>query len=141
MQFKNKKTIVVLTISIVLGSITMSHAAASVEWNVQKTLQLESAPVDVAVSADGKQIFVLTEQGQILIYASGGPFLDKIDVGNQFDHIKVGPGGDYLVLNSRKNKSVQVITLDFIQDINVSGSPFKGSENAPVVVAVFDDFE
>jgi hypothetical protein len=84
---------------------------------------------------------VLTEQGQILIYASGGPFLDKIDVGNQFDHIKVGPGGDYLVLNSRKNKSVQVITLDFIQDINVSGSPFKGSENAPVVVAVFDDFE
>ncbi|MDH3882817.1 MAG: hypothetical protein OET63_01275 [Desulfobacterales bacterium] len=141
MQFKNKKTIVVLTISIVLGSITMSDAAASVEWNVQKTLQLESAPVDVAVSADGKQIFVLTEQGQILIYASGGPFLDKIDVGNQFDHIKVGPGGDYLVLNSRKNKSVQVITLDFIQDINVSGSPFKGSENAPVVVAVFDDFE
>ena len=141
MQFKNKKTIVVLTISIVLGSITMSDAAASVEWNVQKTLQLESAPVDVAVSADGKQIFVLTEQGQILIYASGGPFLDKIDVGNQFDHIKVGPGGDYLVLNSRKNKSVQVIMLDFIQDINVSGSPFKGSENAPVVVAVFDDFE
>jgi hypothetical protein len=141
MQFKNKKTIVVLTISIVLGSITMSHAAASVEWNVQKTLQLESAPVDVAVSADGKQIFVLTDQGQILIYASGGPFLDKIDVGNQFDHIKAGPGGDYLVLNSRKNKSVQVITLDFIQDINVSGSPFKGSENAPVVVAVFDDFE
>jgi len=141
MQFKNKKTIVVLTISIVLGSITMSDAAASVEWNVQKTLQLESAPVDVAVSADGKQIFVLTEQGQILIYASGGPFLDKIDVGNQFDHIKVGPGDDYLVLNSRKNKSVQVITLDFIQDINVSGSPFKGSENAPVVVAVFDDFE
>ena len=141
MQLKNKKTIVVLTVSIVLGSITMSHAAASVEWNVQKTLQLESAPIDVAVSPDGKQIFVLTEQGQILIYASGGPFLDKIDVGNQFDHIKVGPGGDYLVLNSRKNKSVQVITLDFIQDINVSGSPFKGSENAPVVVAVFDDFE
>ena len=141
MQFKNKKTIVVLTISIVLGSITMSDAAASVEWNVQKTLQLESAPVDVAVSADGKQIFVLTEQGQILIYASGGPFLDKIDVGNQFDHIEVSPGGDHLILNSRKNKSVQVITLDFIQDINVSGSPFKGSENAPVVVAVFDDFE
>jgi DNA-binding beta-propeller fold protein YncE len=141
MQFKNKKTIVVLTISIVLGSITMSHAAASVEWNVQKTLQLESAPVDVAVSPDGKQIFVLTEQGQILIYASGGSFSDKIDVGNQFDHIKVGPGGDSLILNSRKNKSVQVITLDFIQDINVSGSPFKGSENAPVVVAVFDDFE
>jgi DNA-binding beta-propeller fold protein YncE len=141
MQFKNTKTIVVITVLIVLGSITMSHAAASVEWNVQKTLQLESAPIDVAVSPDGKKIFVLNDLGQILIYSSAGSFLDKIDVGNQFDHIKVGPGGDHLILNSRKNKSVQVITLDFIQNINVSGSPFKGSEGAPVVIAVFDDFE
>ena len=141
MQFKNTKTIVVFTVLIVLGSITMSHAAASVEWNVQKTLQLESAPIDVAVSPDGKKIFVLNDLGQILIYSSAGSFLDKIDVGNQFDHIKVGPGGDHLILNSRKNKSVQVITLDFIQNINVSGSPFKGSEGAPVVIAVFDDFE
>jgi len=141
MQFKNTKTIVVITVLIVLGSITMSHAAASVEWNVQKTLQLESAPIDVAVSPDGKQIFVLNDLGQILIYSSAGSFLDKIDVGNQFDHIEVSPGGDHLILNSRKNKSVQVITLDFIQNINVSGSPFKGSEGAPVVIAVFDDFE
>ena len=141
MQFKNRKTIILFSGLILLGSITMSFAAASVEWDVEKTLQLKSEPIDVAVSPDGRRIFVLNDLGQILIYSSAGSFFDKIDVGNQFDHIKVGPGGDYLVLNSRKNKSVQVITLDFIQDINVSGSPFKGSENAPVVVAVFDDFE
>ena len=141
MRWKNTNTITQLIIALVLGSITMSYATASVEWNVQKTLQLESAPIDVAVSPDGKQIFVLTDQGQILIYSTAGPFLDKMDVGNQFDHIKVGPRGDHLILNSRKNKSVQVITFDFIQDINVSDSPFKGSENAAVVVAVFDDFE
>jgi DNA-binding beta-propeller fold protein YncE len=119
----------------------MCYAAGSVEWNVLKNLQLEAAPFDVAVSPDGKLIFVLTEQGQILIYSSGGPLKDKIDVGNHFDHIKVGPRGENLILNSRKNKSVQVIKLDFIQDINVSGSPFKGSEDATVAVAVFDDFE
>lgn len=141
MKWKNIKTIIQLIIVIVLGSITMCYAAASVEWNVLKTLQLEAAPIDVAVSPDGKLIFVLTEQGKILIYSSGGPLKDKIDVGNHFDHIKVGPRGENLILNSRQNKSVQVITLDFIQDINVSGSPFKGSEDAAVVVAVFDDFE
>jgi DNA-binding beta-propeller fold protein YncE len=141
MQFKDKKIIVLLTVLIVLGSITMSYAAASVEWGVLKTLQLESAPIDVALSPDGKRIFVLNEQGQILIYSSAGPLIDKIDVGNHFDHIKVGPKGAHLILNSRKNKSVQVITLDFIQDINVSGSPFKGSEDAAVVIATFDDFE
>ena len=141
MQFKNKKTIILFSGLILLGSITMSFAAASVEWDVEKTLQLESEPIDVAVSPDGRRIFVLNDQGQILIYSSAGSFLDKIDVGTHFDHITVSPRGDQLILNSRKKKSVQVITLDFIQDINVSGSPFKGSENAPVVVAIFDDFE
>ncbi len=141
MKWKNIKTIVQLIIVIVMGSTTMCYATASVEWNVLKTLQLEAAPIDVAVSTDGKLIFVLTEQGQILIYSSGGPLKDKIEVGNHFDHIKVGPRGKNLILNSRKNKLVQVIALDFIQDINVSGSPFKGSEDAAVVVAVFDDFE
>jgi hypothetical protein len=119
----------------------MSYAAGSVEWNVLKTMQLETAPIDVALSLDGKWVFVLTEQGQILIYSSGGPLKDKIDVGNHFDHIKVGPRGEYLLLNSNQNKSVQLIKLDFIQNINVSGSPFKGREDAIVVVAVFDDFE
>jgi DNA-binding beta-propeller fold protein YncE len=141
MQLNNKKTMVVLTVLIVLGSITMSAAAAAVEWEVQKTLQLKSEPIDVAVSPDGRRIFVLDDLGQILIYSSAGSFLDKIDVGNQFDHIKVSPRGDRLILNSRKKKSIQVITLDFIQNINVSGSPFKGSQDAPVVIAVFDDFE
>ena len=141
MKWKNIKTIAQLIIVILMGSVTMCHAAASVEWNVLKTMQLEAAPIDVAVSPDGKLIFVLTEQGQIIIYSSGGSLKDNIDVGNHFDHIKVSPRGEKLILNSRKNKSVQVITLDFIQDINVSGSPFKGSEDAAVVVSVFDDFE
>ena len=54
-----KQTIAQLIIAIVLGSITMSYAAASVEWDVLKTMQLEAAPIDVAVSPDGKRIFVL----------------------------------------------------------------------------------
>ena len=141
MKWKNIKTIGQLIVVIVMGSITMCYAAGSVEWNVLKTLQLEAAPIDVAVSPDGKLIFVLTEQGQILIYLSGGPLKGKIDVGNHFDHITVDPRGENIILNSRKNKSVQVIALDFIQDINVSGSPFKGSEDAAVVIAVFDDFQ
>ena len=141
MQVKKTKTIIVFSVLMVLGSVTMSHAAASVDWDVEKTLQLKSEPVDVAVSPDGRRIFVLNDLGQILIYSSEGSFLDKIVVGKQFDHVTVSPRGDQLILNSRKKKSVQVINLDFIQDINVSGSPFKGPENAPVVIAIFDDFE
>jgi hypothetical protein len=57
------------------------------------------------------------------------------------DQVKVGPKGTSLVLSSSKNKTVQIVTLDFIQEINVSGAPFKGAEDAAVVIAVFDDFE
>ena len=91
MQFKNKKTIILFAGLILLGSITMSYAAASVEWDVEKTLQLKSEPIDVAVSPDGRRIFVLNDLGQILIYSSAGSFLDKIDVGTHFDHITVSP--------------------------------------------------
>ena len=142
MKWERIKTIAQLTIVIMMGSIAMCYAAASVEWDILKTMQLEAVPIDVAISPDGSRIFVLTEQGQILIYTPAGPLNDKIDVGNHFDHIKVlGPSGEHLILISRKNKSLQVIALDFIQNINVSGSPFKGREDAIVVVAVFDDFE
>jgi DNA-binding beta-propeller fold protein YncE len=141
MQLKNKRTMVLLAVLILGGPITMTYATSGAEWEVQKTLQLESEPIDVAVSPDGRRIFVLDDLGQILIYDSAGSFLDKIVIGKQFDHVTVSPRGDQLILNSRKKKLVQVITLDFIQDINVSGSPFKGSENAPVVIAIFDDFE
>ena len=141
MQLKNKETMVLLAVLILLSSLTMSYAAAEVEWEVQRTLQLKSEPIDVAASPDGRRIFVLDDLGQILIYSSAGSFLDKIVVGKQFDHVTVSPRGDQLILNSRKKKAVQIITLDFIQDINIADSPFKGSENAPVVIAIFDDFE
>jgi hypothetical protein len=143
MKLKNIKTIaqLIIVIVVVMGSINMSYAAGSVEWNILKKFQLETAPIDVAISLDGKWIYVLTEQGQILIYSSGGPLKDKINVGNHFDHIKVGPRGEHLLLSSQQNKSVQLIKLDFIHSINISGSPFKGREDAIVVVAVFDDFE
>ena len=141
MNWKSTMNVAQLVIAMVLNSITLSFADTSVEWKVRKTFQLEAEPIDVAVSPDGKRIFVLTEQGQILIYLSGGPLKGKIAVGNQFDNINVSPRGNNLILSSRKNKSVQVIALDFLYDINVSGSPFKGSEDAAVIVAVFDDFQ
>jgi len=133
--------ILLLTMAIVLGAFTNSFASDNVEMNVYKTLQLEETPIDVAVSPDGRRIFVLTDQGEVVIYSSAGKIEAKIDVGQHVDQIKLGPRGDTLILKSGKNKTVQVVTVDFIQNINVSGSPFKGPEDAAVVIAVFDDFE
>jgi len=113
---------------------------ASVEWDLERTFQMDQSPLDVAVSPDGKHMFVLTESG-IFVYSQDGKLVDKIDVGYPVDQIKIGPRGKQLFITSRKNNTVQVVTIDFIVDINVSGSPYKGRQDAPVVIAVFSDFQ
>jgi hypothetical protein len=84
---------------------------------------------------------VLTDQGEILVYSSTQKIEGKIDVGKQVDQLKLGPRGDTLILTSGRNKTVQVATVDFIKKINTAGAPFKGAEDAAVVIAVFDDFQ
>lgn len=49
--------------------------------------------------------------------------------------------GRHPILSSRTGSTVQLITLDFIQNINVTGSPFKGPADAPIAIAVFSDFQ
>jgi len=124
---------------IVLGAAPGSFAA--VEWDLQHTFKMDQPPLDVAVSPDGKHIFVLTSGGTIFVYAQDGKLEDKIQVGNHVDQIKMGPAGKRLFITSRKDKTVQVVTLHFIVDINVSGSPYKGPRDAPVVIAVFSEFQ
>jgi hypothetical protein len=66
---------------------------------------------------------------------------DTIAVGDSVDTIKAGPREDILFLSSRKDSTVQLITLEFIQNIDVSQSPFKGQADAPIAIAVFSDFQ
>ena len=141
MKREKIKLVLLLTMAIVMGVLTSSFASDNVEWNVYKTLQLDATPIDVALTLDGRRIFVLTDQGEVLIYSSTNKMEAKIDVGKNVDQIKLGPKGETLILRSSKNKTVELVTLDFIQKINVSGAPFKGPEDAPVVIAVFDDFQ
>jgi hypothetical protein len=67
--------------------------------------------------------------------------IDKIKVGKEIDQIQLSRLEDVLFLSSRENKTIQVVLLDFIQQINVFGSPFKGPVDAPVVIAIFSDFQ
>ena len=141
MNWKKLQSIIVVTSVIVLGAISGSPASDNVEWNVYRTLQLDTTPIDMVISPDGRRIFVLTDQGKILVYSSTTNLEATLNVGKNVDQIKLGPGEDTLILKSSKDKTVQLVGLDFIQNINVSGAPFKGPEDAAVVIAVFDDFQ
>ena len=119
----------------------LASSPATVEWDVAGTLNLKEKPRDAAMALNGKWIFVLTDKGEILIYSSDGNLEGTISVGEGVEGIKVGPREDILLLTSGKDKTVQIITLDFIQEINLSGSPFKGKVDAPVAIVTFNDFE
>jgi hypothetical protein len=136
-----KSRFAVFLVTLFLLFTWLASSPATVEWDVAGTLNLKEKALDAAMSINGKWIFVLTEKGEIIIYSSDGMLKDSISVGKSVEGIKVGPREDVLLLTSGKAKTVQIIILDFIQEINVSGSPFKGNADAPVAIAVFDDFE
>ena len=120
---------------------TGSVGFAEVEWNIVQTLKLEAPPLDMAVSPDGRRIYVLVEGGNVLIYSNRGILKEKIQVGDQIDQINLGPKGEYLFVSSRQNKTLEIVALNFVYDLNITGAPFKGAREAPVVITVFSDFQ
>lgn len=137
---KIPKLLNLLIISLIL-SISVSVGSATLEWEILSTLKLDSPPLDMAVAPDGKSVYILTHNGEIQVYDLDGRLTDKIEIQEPADQIKLGPGGDQLFVTDRQNKIVKVIQLEFIKQITINGSPFKGPENAPVVIADFSDFE
>ena len=130
-----------ICIGIFLIFTTASICVAEVEWEVNKTLNIEGTPLDIAVSPDAKYIYVLTEDSNIRIYSPGGTLEDTIQVGKDLDRIKLGPKGEYLFVSSRQDKTLKIIKLSFIHEIIAQGSPRKGNKEAPVVISVFSDFQ
>ena len=136
-----KLKLAILSLSIVIVTAVFSPCYAEVELNVQNRLQMDTSPVDVAVSLNDKWVFVLNDRGEVLVFSRDGSLKEKFPVGKHIDQIKVGPRANLVYLTSRKNKTVEIAELDFIQKINTTGSPFKGPAGAPVVITVFSDFE
>lgn len=129
----------ILMLLICFGILPPVHA--EVEYNVLKTYKLEDQPVDMAFSASRNEIYVLNPKGELLIYDANNRLTEKINVGEGYDRLQLIQGSNVLCLSSRKDKKIQIIRLEFIQKIDTSGSPYKGSENAPVVIAVFSEFQ
>ncbi len=116
-------------------------ALAAVEGEVLATLPLEAAPLDVAVSADGRWTFVLLHGGEIRVYGGDGELQGTLRVKEGAEGIAASPAGDRLFVSGRNPDRVDVVSVDFVHPIDIAGSPFKGPADAPVVVAVYNDFQ
>ncbi len=114
---------------------------AEVEMGQTKTFKLDAKPIDIATSADGKYTFVLAEGGKIFILDSSGTLKDTLTVNESVVSIGTSPSGDFLILADSNAKTLEVARISFVVDIDIAGLAFKGPANAPVVVAVFSDYQ
>ncbi len=133
------RDVCILIFVLLFSFSTMS--LAEVEKGASKTFKLEAKPVDMTVSADGKYTFILAEGGNILIYDSTGALKDTLKVSESVVSIGTSPKGDSLLLADSKANTLEVLNISFVVDIDISGLPFKGPADAPVVVAVFSDYQ
>ena len=116
-------------------------SAATVGWEVKDSWQTAAPPIDVAYSQNGKWVFILTDRDEVLIYSAKGKLEGEIPVDSSVTAIGISPKGDQLLLISKAGKSVKRVSVEFVVAINVEGSPFMGAADAPVVIAVFSDFQ
>jgi hypothetical protein len=127
---------------VMIGFVMIPEIAHSeIDWTIVKQIDLKAPPVDVAASEDGKFIFMLT-RNEIVVYSSGkNMIVNRIPVDEEFDRIRYYRQNNQLVLTGSASKTLRIIRVDQIFDIDISGRPFKGPANAPVTIAVFDDYQ
>ena len=131
-----------LILGLVIGSLLICRPAhAELEWSTGKKLSLPATPLDAAIAADGQWIFILTP-GHVLVYSlSEDTVINRIPVDKAFDSLTLFPKDNTLILSSSSEKSLEIIHLETIHEISVSGLPHKGPEEAPVTISVFNDYQ
>jgi DNA-binding beta-propeller fold protein YncE len=138
----NKRGSILLHLTIAFLFACLAPAAmAALEWQVEETLNVGAETLDVAVTADGKLTFVLTAKGEVLLFSPDGAVLDRIPVGKAVKGIEISSAGDRMYLLSGAEKTLKVVSIEFVQEFTVAGSPFKGPEDAPVTIMEFSDFQ
>jgi len=115
--------------------------STGLEYEVLTQWQLPEKPVDIVHSLDGKYVFILSSDSKVLIYSAQGKLEGSVPVDKGVNAIDIAPRAEMLYLIDGEKKSFTTMSINFIQNINISGSPFKGPEDAPVTLVLFTDFE
>ena len=116
-------------------------AHSDVDWEISGAIQLNETPLDVAQTQGGDLTYILTDQAKILIYSAEGKPVGTVPVDPAVTDIAISPKGDKIYLINSQRKTLKTVAVDFVVDINVAGSPFLGPADAPIVLAVFSDFQ
>jgi len=139
-----KKTLTLcalLLLPSLLGAQTLPSSSESVDWNIKAKWKIDAKPIDLVHSLDNKKVFILADDGNIHVFSAEGAKLGRIPIDKGVTAIDIEPRGNLVYLINGEDNTFTSLTVSFTTTIDVTGSPFLGNENAPVVLAVFSDFQ
>ncbi len=120
--------------------LAYTNAFAGVEWKILKQLKIKEKPLDVGVSLDGKNLYILAE-GKLIIYSlaeAKGKY--SIPVNKSFDKLRISTANGSIILLSTSEKLIEIVQLQNIQHFDASGSLFQGSDRASVTICTFFEY-
>jgi hypothetical protein len=118
-----------------------SGMPATVEWTVSGQLDLKAPPLDMCASADGKWLYILSA-GEVAVYSfAEEKIVNRIAIDTGFDSMICIKEKNSLVVTSHSGNTVQIIQLEEVYQFDISGLPYQGSKDAPVIIAVFSDYQ
>ncbi len=123
------------------ASAPASGSDGSLEWRTLSSMDLPAKALHFKRSLDGKYLFVLTEDQRVLVYDQKGNLQGSIPVDPGVTDLDIAPQGQLLYLIDTEKQVTTTMAIDFIVDIDITNSAFKGEIDAPVSIVVFSDFQ
>ncbi len=132
---------ILIVILICIFGVGMTRVYAKMELTVKKKLQFNQKPLSMVSSRDGKYLYILFE-GKLLVYS----LLENkrqytISLDKNIDKITLSEKNELLILASSSEKTAQILKIDFIRQIDTSGLPYQGPQDAPVTIITFVDYQ
>ena len=129
------------TLGLAHASAPPSGSDGSLEWRTLSSMELPVKALHFKRSLDGKYLFVLTEDHRVLVYDQQGNLQGSIPVDPGVTNLDIAPQGQLLYLIDTEKQVTTTMAIDFIVDIDITNSAFKGQIDAPVSIVVFSDFQ
>lgn len=119
----------------------MPSQGSSIDATIVRDWKLDAKPIDMVHTLDNKRVFILGDDSNVHVFTADGIKQGVIKVDKGVTAIDIAPRGEMLYLTNSANNTFTSLTVSFTTSIDITGSPFLGNENAPVVLALFSDFQ
>jgi len=117
------------------------HGEGTSTLEILEEIAIDAKPIDVAVSADGYWIYVLTADARVQVYSAQGQLKGWAPVATGAREITCGPEDEVIFVSNDERQTVQIVRISLVHDFPIAHSPVKGPANAPVTLTLFTDFE